>query len=263
MSRDFTQAEYERLRDKALEELKEYMDGLPSKQGAKLAYWISDYVRFLEKERNFDPQKLIRYKRGCIVKVHLGYRVGSEEGGLHYAVVMDVNNAMSSPTATIIPLTSAKPGVDLKRLHPSKLYLGDEIYKLLLGKCQSQLAAAINRINKVGQEMAAINEVMVDPQSPDAMDALAKKAEREAAVQAERDAISREIMYCQKMTNEIEKMKRGSIALVGQITTVSKIRIYDPLYPHDVLSNIRLSPSSMDKLDKKVRDMYTYIAPKE
>ncbi len=32
---------------------------------------------------------LRRYKRGEIVKVHLGFNVGSEEGGLHYAVVLD------------------------------------------------------------------------------------------------------------------------------------------------------------------------------
>ena len=51
---------------------------------------------------------LRRYKRGEIVKVHLGFNVGSEEGGLHYAVVLDKNNAKSSPVITIIPLTSVK-----------------------------------------------------------------------------------------------------------------------------------------------------------
>ena len=52
-------------------------------------------------------------------------------------------------------------------------------------------------------------------------------------------------------------MRSGSIALVGQITTVSKIRIYDPLYPADVLSNIRLSDKSMDQLDAKLIELFT------
>lgn len=52
-------------------------------------------------------------------------------------------------------------------------------------------------------------------------------------------------------------MKHGSIALVGQITTISKIRIYDPIYPGDVLSGIRLSKESMDKLDNKTIELFT------
>lgn len=60
-----------------------------------------------------------------------------------------------------------------------------------------------------------------------------------------------------KMLRETQKMKMGSIALVGQITTISKIRIYDPIYPSDTLSNIRLSDKTMDKLDRKIVDLFT------
>lgn len=45
--------------------------------------------------------------------------------------------------------------------------------------------------------------------------------------------------------------------VVGQITTVSKIRIYDPQFPSDALNNIRLSSASMDKLDNKIRELFT------
>ena len=124
--------EYSILKKEALTALSSYMDSLGENQGSKLAYWISDYVRFLKREPGFDPKKLIRYKRGAIVKVHLGYRVGSEEGGLHYAVVMDVDNKLSNPVATVIPLTSIKPDTDLDHLHSSKVFLGDEIFVKLL-----------------------------------------------------------------------------------------------------------------------------------
>lgn len=59
------------------------------------------------------------------------------------------------------------------------------------------------------------------------------------------------------MSSEIHKMKTGSIALVNQITTISKIRIYDPMYPLDTLSGIRLSDESLDKLDTQIRALYT------
>ena len=81
---------YEQLRDAALANLKNLMDTLQSSpsttgKGKILAYWLNDYARLLQSEQSFDPKKLIRYKRGSIVKVHLGYNIGSEEGGLHYA----------------------------------------------------------------------------------------------------------------------------------------------------------------------------------
>lgn len=34
--------------------------------------------------------------------------------------------------------------------------------------------------------------------------------------------------YLKKIGEEIARMKEGSVALVNQITTISKIRIYDP-----------------------------------
>lgn len=258
MSKPLTVADYEHLRDLSLNKLKAYMGSLPTKKGAKLAYWISDYVRFLEKENCFDSRKLIRYKRGSVVKVHLGYRIGSEEGGLHYAVILDVNNALSNPTATIIPLTSVKPGTDLHHMHFSRVYLGDEIYNLLINKCRSHVSAAINRVNELGSKMAEINSTPIVPDAPDAIKLLAEKEEKESAIQAERAELSQEVNYCQKMLDEIDKMKRGSIALVGQVTTISKIRIYDPLYPRDILSDIRLSAESMNKLDAKIKELFTY-----
>lgn len=74
------------------------------KTASLLAYWLRDYVRFLRKEGEARIYK--RFQRGDIVKVHLGYRVGSEEGGLHYAVVVSSTDSVKSPTLVVIPLMS-------------------------------------------------------------------------------------------------------------------------------------------------------------
>ena len=58
------------------------------------------------------------------------------------------------------------------------------------------------------------------------------------------------------MKNEADRMKQGSIALVGQITTISKIRIYDPKFHNDALSKIRVSPATLDLLDAKVQELF-------
>lgn len=54
-------------------------------------------------------------------------------------------------------------------------------------------------------------------------------------------------------------MKCGSIALVNQITTISKIRIYDPKTDHDILSGIRLSNEKLDLIDDEIQKNYKYI----
>ena len=225
------------LKNIAIEKLDSYMDSLDPKRQKLLAYWIQDYVRFLKKESNFDPQKLIRYKRGAIVKAHLGYRVGSEEGGLHYAVVMNVDASQKSPTVTIIPLTSVKPGKDVERLHFSQVYLGDEIYQSL----NEKLDKAIDEIEEIRQSLIAkLQELKIELESPDARTRIAERKVAIDLVEKQLNVWEQKKYHAQKMSDEISTMKRGSIALVSQITTISKIRIYDPLYPADTLNKIRL-----------------------
>ena len=51
-------------------------------------------------------------------------------------------------------------------------------------------------------------------------------------------------------------MKSGSIALIGQITTISKIRLYDPEYSSSFLYGIRVSPTTFSVIDEKIRELY-------
>lgn len=267
-------SDYEYLRDQSLADLRKYMDSLSKRKGTILAYWIKDYARFLSKEAEFDPNQLIRYKRGSIVKVHLGYRIGSEEGGLHYAVIIDTHSAQSSSTVTIIPFTSVKEHTDLDHLHPSRLYIGDEIYQALQQKTISEIRdtrrlldslQARNEENK--REVDAIHARLLaqiegkEQESGFSMeDTRARLAEHRAiseALSREVDSLEKKVTQCEKLDREIQKMKHGSIALIGQITTISKLRIYDPMYPSDTLANIRLSAGTMDKLDQKLRELFT------
>ena len=59
---------------------------------------------------------------------------------------------------------------------------------------------------------------------------------------------------------EIRHMKEGSIALVNQITTISKMRIYDPRNHGGVLYGISLSEESMEKINQKVKELYIFQA---
>lgn len=237
--------DYESLRDEALAEIKQYMDSIDPDKGKKLAYWIKDYANFLTQEQSFHPEKLIRYKRGSIVKVHFGYRVGAEEGGLHYAIVMDQKNSIYSPTVTVIPLTSVKSGVDLTKLHASRVPIGNEVYTLLINKYNAELCLAKQHIREIRELIENLDTS--DDHSP---------------LEEKLNELEREVDHCNKMKRTVSRMKQGSIALVGQITTISKIRIYDPKFHNDALSKIRVSPTTLDLLDTKVQELFGSPAKK-
>ena len=169
-----------------------------------LSFWILDYIRLLNYE-----QRLIKYKkfkRGDIIKVNFGHRIGREHGGLHYAVVLDRRNAIASNLITVVPLTSIKPNTDLTKLGKDRLNLGNEIYKSLVKK---------------------------------------------ANIVSEKEKVT--------VTKELSRMKNGSIALIGQITTISKYRIYDPLSTKNALHGIKLSDQNLTIIDNKIKELFTHI----
>lgn len=52
-------------------------------------------------------------------------------------------------------------------------------------------------------------------------------------------------------------MKKGSIGLIKQITTISKMRIVNPISDKDTLAGIRLSDEFLSKIDTKIKQIYT------
>lgn len=64
--------------------------------------------------------------------------------------------------------------------------------------------------------------------------------------------------YLDKIGLEISRMKEGSIALVNQITTISKMRIFDPRNLKGVLTGISLSEENMEKINQKMKELYIF-----
>ena len=165
-----------------------------------------------------------KYKRGSIIKANLGFNVGNEEGGLHYCIVLDKTNALSSGTLTVIPLTSIKEN---KKYNNSTLNLGSEIY--------------IN-LRKICDDMSQ---------------KLSKEYEDIWKLPAENvEQFNTDFKYIKKVEKEISKMKKGSIALISQITTISKQRIYDPKVSSDILANLRVSDSTLNLIDAKIKELF-------
>lgn len=185
-----------------------------------LAYWINDYANYHDQEKTFNTAKLITFKRGDIIKVNLGFNVGHELGGLHYCVVLDKYDNPKNGTLNIIPLTSKKN----KKYPKSSIDLGNEIY---------------NTLNELySKEIKKISDKYSDIWS------LPSEKVKQFTTDFE---------YVKKIKDEISKMKKGSIALINQITTISKQRIFDD----EILRRVRLSNSCLDLLDTAIKKYFT------
>ena len=227
--------------NEAISEMQAYLSDMAennSNKAVKLSYWIIDWIRFLKREEHFKPNKLRRYKRGEIIKVHLGFNIGSEYGGLHYAVVID-DNHLFDPVIRIIPLTSLKAKHDISSLPPGSIYIGNELFRNL----NANYALKINSMRSEINSLAAMIEDPAQADNPSVSDRFGK--------------LFKEKELLDRMRIEVGKMKQGSVALVGQITTISKLRIYDPKSNKDVLSGIKLSNEKLDLIDSEIRKLYT------
>ena len=185
-----------------------------------LAYWINDYAIYHDEEKTFDTGKLIVFKRGSIIKANLGFNIGHELGGLHYCVVLDKYDNPKNGTLNIIPLTSKKN----KKYPKSSIDLGSEIYDTL----NELYSKEIEKLSKKYTDIWSLPAEQVKQFTTD-------------------------FEYVKKIKEEISKMKIGSIALINQITTISKQRIFDD----EILRRVRLSEKGLNLMDAGIIKFFT------
>ena len=281
MSKNFTKEDVIRNKKEAIKTLNkmlEYFINDPTEKHLKkanlISYWIKNYVQMISFEEKFNPKRNIAYKRGNIVKINFGFNIGAEYGGLHYGIVLDNKNDHSSPVITVIPLTSVKSE---KSIHKNNVKLGNELYRLLKLKYDTILKSLKEEQEGLEQELALfralvnLTENTVDElktceagtadfekKLDDAQKYLDASYELKATWEEKERHNVEQQEYLDKIGEEIFNMKEGSIALVNQITTVSKIRIFDPRNLKGVLSGISLSEENMEKINQKLKELYIF-----
>lgn len=255
MSKTKSEDEIRTHKDRSIKILNDYLEDIISTEPKKvdlLSYWLHTYANFLRFEKEFDPKRNKNYKRGDIVRVNLGFNVGSEHGGRHYAVVLDNKNNHASPVVTVIPLSSS----DGSDVHPSSVYLGDDIYQKVKAKTKGIMQAYNVELRELNEMESSLLALL---QSDNITD------EQIATAKANHDLIVKKTLALKEkqndlktVQNEISRMKAGSVALVGQITTISKLRIEDPKDIHGALNGIKLSSSNLELIDEKIRTLFLH-----
>ena len=238
-------------------------------KSAILYYWLKEYKHMLKREAGFKASYLKEYSRGDIINVNLGFNPGSEQGGLHYAIVIE-DNPRSSNTVTIIPLRSMKEK-DSNGAHWSELILGDEIYKKCLKKittrlshCKESLKNVLDNKEKLGVQITSLDATIksLKETTTDELENLQGTLDflkqQNIKLVDETRIITDNIEGLTHWQDQFHKMKTGSVALIKQITTVSKIRIKNPTKPDDILSDIKLSTKKLNDIDTKLKEFYIY-----
>jgi len=220
-------------------------------KAAKVLYWIRDYIRFLRKEATYDPKKGIAYKRGCIVKVQFGFRIGNEFGGMHYAVVISKDNPKTSGILTVIPLISKREG---RTVHWTSVDIGTEFFRKVISK-HDKLSKELEE--KRSTALAEIDKTETAHRKEDGS-LSAIHADELAKLNELITQFEKQLKQLHELRNEITRMKEGSVALTSQITTISKVRIYDPQRATHSLAGIKLEPATLGIIDEKIKELFVY-----
>ena len=208
-------------------------------KAALLYYWLRNYLRYIKQEEAFNPKYFPQFRPGDIVKVDFGFGIGSEFGGLHYAIVLAPSNAKNS-TVTVVPLRSLKPNKESpSTLYKSDVYLGTELFTVLLnrsGKMLDQCESYVKEVENTDPETITANDIKrFEKQLKEAKGLIAKH---------------------NIIMEEVSRLNAGTVAIVSQIRTVSKIRVQNPKYREDALYDMRVDKKVTDKIRAVIKELY-------
>lgn len=222
-------------------------DSINLKKVNLISYWQKDYINYIKDEKNFNPINLKTYERGDIIKVNLGFNIGSELGGLHYCVVIDKKNNRNSPVVTIIPLSSQKQD----KINKNSIILGNDIYNKLVEKLNKLLDDSKIEIEQNKNNLLIKIKNLIENNATSDEIYLRTTEFNNNIKEA-----YKKLEIAEKINKEVQKMKHGSIAIVNQIRVISKQRIYDPKTEFDILSKIKLSSENLDLIDDKMKKLF-------
>lgn len=214
----------EKAIDRVLCQLKRVILKFNYKKASTLLFWLNDWSeRYLPIEDKFNYNSLKYYERGSIIEANFGFKIGSEQGGLHYAIVLENNNDKSNKTIMVIPLGSLDPGQSLSNLDKHEIFLGYDLFQEEIQELEKEIKIRKNEILKLKTEGNDIS-------------AFQKKLD--------------------KSIKKLEKYKLGTVAFVNQICALSKLRIYSPKYEKDELSSLRLNPEKLTDIDNAIKKYF-------
>lgn len=244
-----------------------------------LYYGLFGQLEKLKNEKIFhqnNKKHFISLKRGSIIKIDFGLPLGSEFGGLHYAIVLHDSNA-ANPLVSVLPIKSYKGN----NIYKTDILFDEEIYQairshLLIAKSirrhrikafKTFLRDHNKRIENLFAQ-AAKEGFSLKKGSFDLLGVIIhgsnqlKTALRESSnipkeeLKKMQDRILRNMNNVKVIAQESKKFKKQSVGITSQVRTLSKIRIKFPSNRFDPLYNIRIDSETLNKIRQALRSYY-------
>lgn len=242
--------------------LEYYINNGNLRKAQLISKWIKEFSNYVRFEEKFNPTRNIAYKRGDIVKVNFGFNVGSELGGVHYAVVVENENRHYANTLVVIPMSSVKSD---SKIHPHDLLIGSEFYSTLKTSVEAKHKANVLETKRISHLLEVLQKTLIPLQDASQLNGTSISAAtilelktQAATLKKEQDELSEKNSFVDKSLTELELMKTGSVLKVKQIRAISKLRIWDPKRTQDILYGIHLSDNTMDKVNRKIIELFTH-----
>ncbi|QIK70829.1 type II toxin-antitoxin system PemK/MazF family toxin [Erysipelothrix sp. HDW6C] len=240
-----------------------------------LPKWLDKKSNFLMNDIHiFNNRTEKQYKRGTLVFVDFGSNPGSEFCGPHYAIVMNKTDSDKSRTITVMPITSKKD--DYKK-GKHRIPIGYSVIMNILKKFEVDLDIKIEKALKF--QRATINikkRIELSKRSSDApkllaemkrelvIEGLANRSMRkstdivklwELVSKAEKVSNS-EVLKIRNVLDKYTDVGKDSLLLPLNITTVDKVRIYNPINEFDPICRVRVEDDVLDLMDEAILNNY-------
>ena len=75
-------------------------------------------------------------------------------------------------------------------------------------------------------------------------------------IEAKLNELDNKIILLAKTMKKLQVLKHGSIVVLNQIRTISKMRIADPTDKYDILYGLKLSTKNLDAIDNRLASLY-------
>lgn len=227
------------------------------KRCASIVYWLNDYINYLSFENKFSANYLPVYKYGAVIDVNLGFNVGDEFGGKHYCVVLNKHDNKRNKLLTIVPLSSLKSNKTIKDLNRSEIYLGTTLHDLLDLKFKTEINLYNEMLkdlkekgNQIRKELNSTSKNKDTEIKSESFEAYLKKVKKTTK------KLNSGIKKSKNRLNKIGHLKEGSYARCSQITTISKMRIFDPKNNNDALIDIQLPQENIKDISKTIQKLF-------
>lgn len=226
----------------------------------QLNRWLETFLKYVSLEGTNIEQSYPNIKRGSILLVNFGYRVHSEFRYNHYAVALN-SSPKKNGKVTVIPLTSKE--------HPNQLPLGHELgerledlivkkERSLFWKPYRELASKVFEETGVRFFPPAIGGYnTVYPSCTSFICKIKETLVKDSLLHKDADTILSDLKIFKAFIKKSPNLFKSSYLRIEDITTISKVRILLPKNTNHPLYRLRLSNTTLDKLDNEIIRLYT------